>query len=132
MRETLIFQGILTLIGIALVVAGIGYLSTSVPLGVIGAVGGLLIIAGAVKMAVRKNDGNSNSQGLAAKTTVTKSAPVWGTLNGKGSGGVPQRLFVVTDQWDDRGGVLPRTVVFDDCGVGVDMPLRFQLLELLR
>jgi len=54
LRETLIFQGILTLIGIAFVVAGIGYLSTSVPLGVLGAMGGLLIIVGAVKMAVRK------------------------------------------------------------------------------
>jgi len=54
MRETLIFQGILTLIGIAFVVAGIGYLSTSTPLGIFGTVGGLLIIAGAVKMTVRK------------------------------------------------------------------------------
>lgn len=54
MRETLIFQGILTLIGIAFMVAGSTYLSTSVPLGVFGAVGGLLIIVGAVKMTVRK------------------------------------------------------------------------------
>ncbi|WP_146072684.1 hypothetical protein [Cryobacterium sp. Y62] len=54
MRETLIFQGLLTLIGIGFVVAGIDYMSTSVPLGVFGAVGGLLIIAGATIVAVRK------------------------------------------------------------------------------
>lgn len=54
MRETLIFQGILALIGIAFLAAGIGSLSTSAPLGAIGAVGGLLMIGGAIQLVLRK------------------------------------------------------------------------------
>lgn len=54
MRETVIFQGVLALIGIAFLAAGIGYLSTNAPLGVIGAVGGLLMIAGAIQLVLRK------------------------------------------------------------------------------
>lgn len=69
MRETLIFQGILTLVGIAFVAAGIGDLSTSVPLGVLSTVGGLLIIAGAVIVVVRKK-GNE-------RTTVIRTTKGW-------------------------------------------------------
>jgi len=42
------------LCGVGFVIAGVDYLSTSVPLGVLGAVGGLLIIAGAVVVVLRK------------------------------------------------------------------------------
>ena len=54
MRETLVVQGVLALTGVAFVIAGSSYLSTSVPLGLLGAVGGLLIIVGAAVVVLRK------------------------------------------------------------------------------
>ena len=54
MRETLVVQGVLALIGVAFVIAGSSYLSTSVPLGLLGAVGGLLIIVAPTVVVLRK------------------------------------------------------------------------------
>ena len=54
MRETLVVQGVLTLIGVTFVIAGSSYLSTRVPLGSLGAAGGLLIIGGATVVVLRK------------------------------------------------------------------------------
>ncbi|MDJ0323051.1 hypothetical protein QMG61_04640 [Cryobacterium sp. PH31-AA6] len=54
MRETLVVQGVLALIGVAFVIAGGAFLSTSVPLGLLGAVGGLLVIGGAIVVVLRK------------------------------------------------------------------------------
>lgn len=54
MRETFVVQGVLALIGVAFVIVGSSYLSTSVPLGLLGAVGGLLVIVGAIVVVLRK------------------------------------------------------------------------------
>ena len=44
----------MAIVGVAFLVAGLFYLSTSVPLGLLGAVSGLLIIASAVLFIRRK------------------------------------------------------------------------------
>jgi|GEM_PF-6257436 len=54
MRQTLIGQSILALIGIAFVIVGLADLQARGPLGWLGIAGGLLIIAGAILVVLRK------------------------------------------------------------------------------
>ncbi|MDH6237138.1 hypothetical protein [Cryobacterium sp. CG_9.6] len=54
MRATLVVQGVLALIDVAFVVASGAYVSTSVPLGLLGAGGGLLVIVGAIVVVLRR------------------------------------------------------------------------------
>ncbi|OAH51372.1 hypothetical protein [Microbacterium oleivorans] len=53
MRNSILLQVILAVIGVALLIAGLLYVSTDPVLGWIGAIGGLLIVVGAV-MAILK------------------------------------------------------------------------------
>ncbi|POH67798.1 MULTISPECIES: hypothetical protein [Cryobacterium] len=59
MRETVVVQGILAVIRVVLVIAGSTYLSTSVPLGLLGAVGGLLVMVGAIVVVMRRKQTTS-------------------------------------------------------------------------
>jgi hypothetical protein len=54
MRDVLITQAILGVIGVVLAIAGFAYSPTNLLLGLIGGVGGVLMVVGAIVVILRK------------------------------------------------------------------------------